>query len=221
MSEFFGVPMNVALAVLLALLTLVLGSVLWVRWRQPILFDIGLRNIPRRRAQSVLIVLGLMLSTVIFGAALATGDTIAHSITNDTYEKLGHVDEIVQVRSNSRNPSFEEEQLWPIGLLQPRELDNLTAYFNGNDDVDGLLPALRLPAPVTIHYQEPSENTEPVAVVVGLDPDHMTGFEQDVVLTDGRPANIADLRRAQILVNESLAQKLGIVVGDQIDLWIA
>ena len=97
MSEFFGIPMNAALAIMLALLAVVVGSVLWVRWRQRILFDIGLRNIPRRRAQSALIVVGLMLSTVIFAAALSTGDTVTYSITNDAYEKLGHVDEIVQV----------------------------------------------------------------------------------------------------------------------------
>ena len=33
--------------------------------RNPVLFKLGLRNIPRRRAQTVLIIIGLMLSTAI------------------------------------------------------------------------------------------------------------------------------------------------------------
>jgi putative ABC transport system permease protein len=217
MSEFFGIPMNVALAMVLALLAVVVGSVLWVRWRQRILFDIGLRNIPRRRTQSALIVVGLMLSTVIFAAALSTGDTVTYSITNDAYEKLGHVDEIVQVRSSSRTPSFEDEEISPIGVLQDRDYDTLAAEFNGHPEVDGLLRGIRFPVPVT-NFQ--TQQTEAVAVMMGLDPNGMNGFRDDVVLTNGQPFDISLLARAQVLINESLARKLDLVPGQNIDVWI-
>jgi putative ABC transport system permease protein len=217
MNEFFGIPMNAVLVTLLVLLAGVLATVGWVRWRQPILFSIGLRNIPRRRAQSVLIVLGLMLSTVIFGAALSVGDTVTYSITEDTFEKLGHVDQIVQVRSNTRQPTFDEEQISPIGVLSQREVATLIADFNGSQTVDGLLPGIRFPAPVT---NMSLQTTEPVAVVMGLDPNRMRGFEQDVVLTNGMPFDIGQLRRAEVLVNQSLARRLNIVPGDRLDVWI-
>ena len=46
------------------------------------MFLIGVRNIPRRRAQTVLIIIGLMLSTLIITAAFSIGDTVNYSITN-------------------------------------------------------------------------------------------------------------------------------------------
>ena len=54
-------------------------SVAWIAWRRPVIFKLGARNIPRRRTQTVLIVAGLMLSTLIIAAALGTGDTVITS----------------------------------------------------------------------------------------------------------------------------------------------
>ena len=67
------------------------------------MFLIGVRNIPRRRAQTVLIVIGLMLSTLIISAAFSIGDTVNYSITNQVYNTLHSIDEIVQVHTGSSN----------------------------------------------------------------------------------------------------------------------
>src|SRR5690606_36192283 len=69
-NEVFGMPMSSTMIVLLVGLSLALLTVAWVAWRRPVLFKLGVRNIPRRRAQSTLIVVGLMLSTLIMSAAL-------------------------------------------------------------------------------------------------------------------------------------------------------
>src|SRR5438093_7126300 len=95
MSEIFGVPMSSIMTVLVVLLILCLLSVAWVALRRPVIFKLGIRNIPRRKAQTILIVVGLMLSTLIIAAALGTGDTIAYSATLETYDTLGHADELV------------------------------------------------------------------------------------------------------------------------------
>ena len=58
----------------------ILLIVLFLGLRNRILLKLALRNIPRRRAQSVLIIVGLMLSTTIIMSALAIGDTVASSI---------------------------------------------------------------------------------------------------------------------------------------------
>src|SRR4029453_1127712 len=87
--------MTSIMIVLVILLALCLLSVAWVALRRPVIFKLGVRNIPRRKAQTILIVVGLMLSTMIISAALGTGDTVDFSMTSDAYNKLGHVDELV------------------------------------------------------------------------------------------------------------------------------
>src|SRR5215210_6766359 len=95
MNEIFGISMTTIMIVLLVLLAICLISVAWIAWRRPVIFKLGVRNIPRRKAQTILIVIGLMLSTMIIAAALGTGDTIDYSATAATYEGLGHADELV------------------------------------------------------------------------------------------------------------------------------
>src|SRR6266540_3532545 len=95
MNEIFGIPMTSVMITLLVLLALCLLSVAWVAWRRPVIFKLGVRNIPRRRAQTILIVVGLMLSTLIIAAAFGTGDTIDYSMTADVYDNLGRIDELV------------------------------------------------------------------------------------------------------------------------------
>src|SRR5215216_740677 len=95
MDEIFGVPMSGIMIALLAMLALCLLTVAWVAWRRPVIFKMGVRNIPRRKAQTVLIVVGLMLSTMIISAALGVGDTVDYSITDEVYTGVGHVDEVV------------------------------------------------------------------------------------------------------------------------------
>src|SRR5438309_8729954 len=96
MHALFGIPMNTIMIVLLSLLGVCLASIAYVVIRNRIIFLIGVRNIPRRVPQTVLIVIGLMLSTLIIAAAFATGDTVDYSISNKAYDILGHVDETIQ-----------------------------------------------------------------------------------------------------------------------------
>jgi len=63
--------------------------------RKPIVFKMGLRSIPRRPAQTVLIVIGLMLSTLIVASALGVGDTLDTSVRGFAYDQLGQIDQII------------------------------------------------------------------------------------------------------------------------------
>ena len=80
MDELFGIPMeSLALGILLALAILV-GAIGALALRNRIFLKLGIRNVTRRRARTALIVLGLMLGTTIIASALATGDTMSHTI---------------------------------------------------------------------------------------------------------------------------------------------
>lgn len=217
MSEFFGVSTTLIMIVLLALLAVCLAAVAAVALRNRILFEIGLRNIPRRRAQSVLIVLGLMLSTAIVSAALSTGDTVDYSITNETYERLGHVDELVQVRDTEDNASLGEEQIAPAGILPIAVQRELVAVYNGDDRIDGILPGLRLPVPAQ-NFR--TDDARPQVVLIGLDQNAMPGFENDIVLRDGTPFDMRTLRNDEAVVNESAARALRLTLNSRVDVFI-
>jgi putative ABC transport system permease protein len=82
----------------LTLAALVIAMVLFLVWqgvRRPVLAKVGLRNIPRRPAQSVLIIIGLTLSTIIIISALSVGDTLNYSVQRQAVAAFGEVDEIL------------------------------------------------------------------------------------------------------------------------------
>lgn len=217
MNNVLGLSSTVIMVVLLAALAVALVSVASVAIRNRIIFEIGVRNIPRRRAQSLLIVAGLMLSTVIIAAALTTGDTVNYTITNETFTRLGRVDQIVQVRDNQAQASLTDEQLEPSGLLPVPIVNEIFTALNGNEDVDGVLPGLRFPVPAS---DELNERTEPQVVVMGLQPSAMAGFEDDVVTLIGAALPVTQLRFNEAYINESTAIALSLEPGERINLFI-
>ena len=76
MDDLFGLSMNYIMIGLLVVLAVAFASVGYVVLRSRVMFRMGLRNMPRRIGQTVLIVIGLMLSTLIISAAFTTGDQV-------------------------------------------------------------------------------------------------------------------------------------------------
>jgi putative ABC transport system permease protein len=101
MSELFGIPIETLALVLTALLVVALAVVAAVAVRNRVFVKLGLRSARRRRGRSALIVVGLMLGTVIIGAALATGDTMSQTIRSTALGALGQADEVVGAKGIS------------------------------------------------------------------------------------------------------------------------
>src|SRR4051795_9812183 len=92
METLFGVSMDTVMVVALGISVVVLAVVGFLAWRNPIILRLALRNIPRRRAQTVLIVFGLMLATLLVTAAFGTGDTMTYSMRQAFTAGLGGTD---------------------------------------------------------------------------------------------------------------------------------
>ena len=101
MSKLFGIPVGTLALVLLTLLVLSLAVVTAVAVRHRVFVRLGFRNAQRRKGRSALIVAGLMLGTVIIGAALATGDTMSQTIRSTALGALGGADEVVGAKGIS------------------------------------------------------------------------------------------------------------------------
>ena len=217
MDALFGIPMNTIMFVLLAALAVSLGSVAYVALRNRIFFQMGLRNIPRRTAQTVLIVIGLMLSTLIISAAFATGDTLDHSISKQAYTLLGHVDETIQGdRANDLDdPKLEGENGIDITSDQYAAFQEALAARN-SENIDGSLGVLFEIVPVS---NPKSQLSEPDVTFTGLDADALTGFPDIISATTGEELDVASLASDEVFVNESAADQLGVEPGDTVQVF--
>ncbi len=162
MTELFGIPMSTIVLVLAAMLVVSLLSVAWVYLRRRVIFRLGARNIPRRKAQTALIVFGLMLSTLIVTAALGTGDTVNGSMTSEVYGQLGPIDQFVADRSEEELDANSFTATIPASTwteLQPT--------IDGIEQIDGASPMLER----RVSARELASGIgSPELVVVGLDP---------------------------------------------------
>ena len=133
---------NTMIGLLIAVGLILLYLVL-LATRNPVLVKIGLRNIPRRPSQSILIVIGLTLSTVIILSSLATGDTLTYSVRSSAVQAYGRIDEIIapplislmatlgEDGQNFDEAAAENEQVADLARLTEGGLTSLLAVLEG------------------------------------------------------------------------------------------
>jgi putative ABC transport system permease protein len=214
------------MVVMLALLFACLAIIAFIAWRRPVIFKLGVRNIPRRKAQTVLIVIGLMLSTLIIAAAFGVGDTLNHSVSSMVYRQLGPVDEIV-VSSNDDDGEGEIESIM-TQTIPESAMDTVVDLTKDRDDIDAVGGILVAPAPaVNIADNNPDQITsfdqitetavqaEPVVMVAGLNTD---SFEALGGVTDlgGNRVDFGSFSDTDVLLSETGADKLDAKVGDHL-----
>ena len=93
MTQLFGIPLDTLTIILVIASAIIVVGVLLLAIFNVIFFKIGVRNIPRRRTQMLLIIFALMLSTTLLTSVLATGDVITSAAQSVAVYNLGGVDE--------------------------------------------------------------------------------------------------------------------------------
>src|SRR4051812_21653945 len=172
MQRVFGLPAGPLSVGLAIALVATLGAVTVVAARNAVFFKIGLRNIPRRRARSALIVVGLMLGTTIIASALLTGDTMAAAVRASVTRQLGVTDELVTAGTDARTAV-------DVGLHAARPyFDTAPAvaaldHVSGTLPIEGVLPAIVEP----VAAQHPTAGrTAPDVTLFAPDPARAGGF---------------------------------------------
>src|SRR5665811_1517204 len=231
MKELFGIPMVNIMVALVALLMVCLAVVAFIAWRRPVIFKLGIRNIPRCKAQTILIVMGLMLSTLIISAALGTGDTLDRSVSSAVYNQLGPIDEII-VASNDGDGegALDAAQTETIPDSSVELVRNLAADSDDIDAVGGILitvvPALNIAdneagdAASLNALTEVAVQSEPVAFLAGFDSSsyETLGGANDL---NGERVDFASFSDTDVLLSETGAEKLDAQVGDHIVVSIS
>ncbi|CAN5314047.1 hypothetical protein BH24CHL2_BH24CHL2_4380 [soil metagenome] len=237
MEALFGIPMVQIMVVMVGLLLLCLAVVAFIAWRRPVIFKLGVRNIPRRKAQTTLIVVGLMLSTLIITAALGTGDTLNRSVTNSVYELLGPVDELVVASTDGDGEGSDQAAY--TETIDESSLELVREMAAGSGDVDaigGLLiamsPAVNVgdanPEDVVslndlVALEDTVVRTEPLVLLAGIDDSSYNELDGTNDL-NGKPVDFAAFIDsdvdANVLLSESGATDLNAAVGDFLVLAI-
>lgn len=203
MNDIFGLSMTYIAAGCLVVTAAILALIAFIAIRNPVMFKMGLRNIPRRKAQTTLIIIGLMLSTLIITAAFGTGDTLTSSITSQIYEMAGEADEYI-TWDTEKEAAPADQQVIPLARV-----DELRQQFAGDEDVQAFLPFLTEQLPV---QNTRTRLNEPAARIVAFRPadTEALGGLKDL---SGRPVTLGP---GELAVNKELAEEIDAAVGDQV-----
>src|SRR5690348_922055 len=158
MENIFGISMGTLALVLALILGILMLPVIITVLFQRVMFRIGIRNIPRRKAQSILIVLGLMLSTLIMSSAFGFGDSFNYSIKKGVYDQLGPVDETLAIKSAAGAVAQT-----PFAAATYAQI---AARLAGNSALDGLIPSVTGQAAIQF-----GARSEPGAQLFGIPAD--------------------------------------------------
>jgi len=208
MQELFGVSLNTIAIVMLVLFGIVAIVVVTLALRNRIMFKLGVRNIPKRPAQTALIVLGLMLSTVLITAAFSTGDTVVYTIRSLAVDALGNTDEVVAAPNRETAPDsgyFDEAVFRQVS----------EGLSSGGADVDGILPVIREQVPLI----NPGPMLSAPSITLFAPGPEYAGYT-DLILAEGGKVSLDDLGTDEVYLDKSTAEDLEAEIGDQLYLFV-
>ncbi len=214
MEKLFGLEMATIAGCLSSALALVVGALALLAWRRPVMFKLGVRPIPRRRAQSTLIVLGLMLATLIITAAFVTGDTLSSTIRSIAIAGMGEMDETIV---GGRGQTLSSGSAGP-GYFREERATDLAAQLADYPLVDHVLPAINDSLPVVDATQRRSVRS---MSIFGLRPGDVAILAREEV-TDaaGQALSLAALDTREVYLNAEAARALTAQPGDVLELYV-
>jgi len=200
--------------VLAGALAVALAAVFAFAVRNRVFMRLGVRNVARRPARSALIVTGLMLGTAIIAAALATGDTMSHTIRQTAIVSLGETDEVVSVAGAEVQLMNGAVEAAGIEYFPEGHYEEIAAALDGSPLVDGVAPAVI----ETVAVQDvTSRQNEPRVSLFGSEPEALSGFGE-IRADNGDVVSLADLAPGDVYLNADGAEELGAEVGDTVRL---
>ncbi|HZF57549.1 MAG TPA: FtsX-like permease family protein, partial [Rubrobacter sp.] len=212
METLFGIPTGVLMYALLAVTgagTLVLGlSAL----RNRVAFKMAVRNIPRRKSQSALIVLGLMLATMLFSASFTTGDTLTNSLRTQALENIGQVDVAVRPDTAEASGPFGGPAARPT-YFDESLADEVREPLRGDEEVAGVAPLISETVAV---LSAESDLSEPQVDLLGIDQSSMRGFDR-LTTASGATLYPEDLESDEVYVSAETAERLDVGEGDEVE----
>jgi putative ABC transport system permease protein len=212
MNELFGIPVDTLVVILAVAFAVAFGVLGVLAARNRVLLKLALRNVGRRRGRSALIVVGLMLGTTIIAAALATGDTMNHTIKATAVDALGETDETIAAKGAVDDIPGALGAATGTGWIDELAVEEVEEAVARTDLVDGVTGAIVQGVAVQAPVQRQSE---PSVTLFAADPARMDGFSP-IVGPDGDELSLADLEDGEIYLNRKAAGELRVDSGDRV-----
>ncbi|PZC42098.1 MAG: ABC-type antimicrobial peptide transport system [Chloroflexi bacterium] len=206
MEKVFGLPateLALGMTALLAFIFLLIGI---GASRRFILVKMGSRNIPRRKGQSALIVIGLMLSTAIIATSLGIGDTVRYSVRSVALDFLGPTDEII--KGPGRQTTGEE-------YFDFAQFQNIEQVTRDNKNIEALLPLIEINLPASNDVLELAESNMRVRGVHGEYSDNYDELQN----LAGQTVFIKSLLENEIYINADSSEILKLQKGDKVSVY--
>ena len=206
MEKVFGLPatgLAITMAALLLFIFLVIGI---AAARRFILVKMGTRNIPRRKGQSILIVIGLMLSSAIIATSLGIGDTVRYSIRSVTLDALGPTDQTIK----GPGKEYLGEEYFNYS-----HFTRIAQLADGKTSVRSLLPIIDISLPASNEANGLAENNVKVR---GVDSAYSNAFDT-LENVQGKPVFIETLNSNEIYINSKLSELLKVTRGGPVTVY--
>jgi len=188
---------------LLIIIAVVVGIVLIDAYRHRVLFKIGCRNIFRRKTNTLIVILGLMIATAIISSSFGVGDTMDNMVEGEIYKEWQETDVTIY------NTTFEGDYK-PITVKTYTDFKSDIESINNVGGVSG-----------EIHASAPVKNmandlSEPNTKIIGMNLTSESGFGP--FYKDGDEFE-PSLSSGEVYIDKDLSDNLDAQKGDKIRLY--
>jgi len=206
---------------LLAFSALFLGVIGYRGYKMRILLKMGLRNVSRRKVNTLIVILGLMIGTTIISSSLVIGDTLENMYTKEVYDDYDETDEVV----------FTYDRSGGLMFLDYSEYHELNTYIENSttlsEKVEDVSPEINYRVSVFDHNTKLSESE---TTLIAFDHSESTGFGKLHPVSDsqgsggfgdpvGSSVTCEELLEGEIYVNEKLANEIDAEQGDKLEIF--
>ncbi len=175
--------------------------IIYMALTNKIIFKMAVRNFTRRKAQSAIVIAGLMIGTSMISASLVVQDTMTYSSVVSVYYNLGEIDEEIWGLNQFGTVVYYNESIY----------DSIKSDLSTVPEIESVVPVVREYGSV---FDTDTLLSEPRASLLGLDSEIM----RDTVFgdLDGDGFYSDTLGPDEVAVNSRLANEMDTSVGDTI-----
>lgn len=198
--------MDQTISLLLFLVIIIVVVIAVLALTNRIIFKMAVRNFTRRKAQSIIVIAGLMIGTAIISSALVVSDTMTNTFEVDVYRSLGEVDEEIWGTETWTTVTY-------FKYFSESIYHSLSENLSTVPEIEAIAPVISDTGAV---FDFNTLLGEPSTALLGLDSEILrnTVFGD----LDGHGFYPDSLGQGEVAINSRLADEMEASIGDTIQL---